>query len=197
MNPAQYRAMEIRHKNDLMHHGIDGQKWGVKHGPPYPLDDSKSTGSRLKTKKKKKLSTDHEKAIKKGALIGAVVGGPVGAIIGGTIASRKHSKKATKQKSKNKQESSPAPKAKETYNESISKNRENSLRKEVKEYLENRAGPWNDGSEIKFLSERVLTYEDGSKSVESMFSNDKAWITIEKNYDANGKMTSRYVGLDD
>ena len=22
----------------LMHHGIEGQKWGVKHGPPYPLD---------------------------------------------------------------------------------------------------------------------------------------------------------------
>jgi hypothetical protein len=23
----------------LMHHGIKGQKWGVKHGPPYPLDE--------------------------------------------------------------------------------------------------------------------------------------------------------------
>jgi len=26
----------------LMHHGIKGQKWGVKHGPPYPLDSSVS-----------------------------------------------------------------------------------------------------------------------------------------------------------
>ena len=69
MNPAQYKAMEIRHKNDLMHHGVDGQKWGVKHGPPYPLDSSKSTGSRLKTKKKKldfkKSSKDFEKRFKK------------------------------------------------------------------------------------------------------------------------------------
>lgn len=24
-------------KNELYHHGIDGQKWGVTHGPPYPL----------------------------------------------------------------------------------------------------------------------------------------------------------------
>lgn len=22
----------------LMHHGIDGQKWGVRNGPPYPLE---------------------------------------------------------------------------------------------------------------------------------------------------------------
>lgn len=27
----------------LYHHGIRGQKWGVRNGPPYPLDDSKDT----------------------------------------------------------------------------------------------------------------------------------------------------------
>lgn len=32
----------------LAHHGVEGQRWGVKHGPPYPLDDDISTGSRLK-----------------------------------------------------------------------------------------------------------------------------------------------------
>ena len=31
------------HQNDfLMHHGVEGQKWGHKHGPPYPLDDNPS-----------------------------------------------------------------------------------------------------------------------------------------------------------
>lgn len=30
----------------LMHHGIEGQKWGVKHGPPYPLD--RKTSSKIK-----------------------------------------------------------------------------------------------------------------------------------------------------
>lgn len=32
----------------LAHHGVLGQKWGEQHGPPYPLDDSVSTGNRLK-----------------------------------------------------------------------------------------------------------------------------------------------------
>ena len=46
----------------LEHHGIKGQSWGVRNGPPYPLDSSKSTGSRLKmsgsaTKKKDKKSS--------------------------------------------------------------------------------------------------------------------------------------------
>ena len=26
--------------NELYHHGIDGQRWGVQHGPPYPLSRS-------------------------------------------------------------------------------------------------------------------------------------------------------------
>lgn len=36
----------------IEHHGIKGQKWGVRNGPPYPLDSSKSTGKRLKTTSK-------------------------------------------------------------------------------------------------------------------------------------------------
>lgn len=34
----------------LAHHGILGQKWGKKNGPPYPLDSKVSTGKRLKDK---------------------------------------------------------------------------------------------------------------------------------------------------
>ncbi len=30
--------------NDIAHHGIKGQKWGVRNGPPYPLDKSISAG---------------------------------------------------------------------------------------------------------------------------------------------------------
>lgn len=26
------------HYTELYHHGIKGQQWGVKHGPPYPID---------------------------------------------------------------------------------------------------------------------------------------------------------------
>lgn len=28
----------------LAHHGVKGQKWGVRHGPPYPLKDGRSKG---------------------------------------------------------------------------------------------------------------------------------------------------------
>lgn len=36
------QAWQIRPPTDeyLMHHGREGQRWGVKNGPPYPLDES-------------------------------------------------------------------------------------------------------------------------------------------------------------
>ncbi|MBP5596263.1 MAG: hypothetical protein J6Y02_12830 [Pseudobutyrivibrio sp.] len=44
-----YTSMYSRNA-ELYHHGIQGQKWGVTNGPPYPLDSDVSTGKRLKTK---------------------------------------------------------------------------------------------------------------------------------------------------
>lgn len=38
------------YENELMHHGIPGQKWGVKHGPPYPLDAKTSRDIRIERK---------------------------------------------------------------------------------------------------------------------------------------------------
>ena len=40
--------------SDLQHHGVLGQKWGRKNGPPYPLNSSISTGSKLKNVKNSK-----------------------------------------------------------------------------------------------------------------------------------------------
>lgn len=35
-------------KNELMHHGVKGQKWGVRNGPPYPIEDKVlAKGTRL------------------------------------------------------------------------------------------------------------------------------------------------------
>ena len=35
----------------LVHHGIKGQKWGKRNGPPYPLSKNISTGKKIKTDK--------------------------------------------------------------------------------------------------------------------------------------------------
>jgi len=53
--------------NELYHHGRLHQKWGVKNGPPYPLDRSVTKGYASKQKSKKgtvekhKLSTAKER----------------------------------------------------------------------------------------------------------------------------------------
>lgn len=70
--------------NYLVHHGIKGQRWGVKHGPPYPIDDdgpvtikSGSKISSVSTSKKIKLddrgvygfdpSDEHDSLVYRGA----------------------------------------------------------------------------------------------------------------------------------
>lgn len=58
----QNGVLEHRHEDDyqdiLEHYGVGGQKWGVRHGPPYPLEkDSK--------KRLKKVKKEVDKARKK------------------------------------------------------------------------------------------------------------------------------------
>lgn len=51
--------------NYLMHHGILGQKWGHKNGPPYPLDASDHSSSEKKAGWMKSLSDKHKANVKK------------------------------------------------------------------------------------------------------------------------------------
>ena len=39
---------------ELYHHGIQGQKWGIRNGPPYPLNSNVSDGKKLKVNNSKK-----------------------------------------------------------------------------------------------------------------------------------------------
>lgn len=39
-------------RNELHHHGIEGQKWGVRNGPPYPIEKQKKVNN-------KNCQTDH------------------------------------------------------------------------------------------------------------------------------------------
>lgn len=49
-------------KNTLYHHGIKGQRWGVRNGPPYPLGASARS-----TSEKKADHTDHKRSLDKGS----------------------------------------------------------------------------------------------------------------------------------
>lgn len=103
----------------LAHHGVEGQKWGKRNGPPYPLDSSISTGHSLKKKNKgvkdgsapgpyggtrhtaKELKASIKAKKKTGQKLtdeerlyrntrrGAMVGGLVGGVIAGAVTNRK------------------------------------------------------------------------------------------------------------
>lgn len=80
-------------KNYLVHHGILGQKWGSRNGPPYPLGSSDHSASEKKAGWRKSLDkksdnsdsskrkglTDKQKRIAKNVAIGAGI--TVGALL--------------------------------------------------------------------------------------------------------------------
>lgn len=51
--------------NYLEHHGVKDQKWGVTHGPPYPLNRNKDKQAKLKAKAKARQEREKEKAKKR------------------------------------------------------------------------------------------------------------------------------------
>lgn len=57
----------------LVHHGIPGQKWGKRNGPPYPLNESdKSSAEKKEEHSRKGLSNGAKTAIKIGAIAAGV-----------------------------------------------------------------------------------------------------------------------------
>ena len=85
--------MPIDKLPNLSHHGIKGQKWGKKNGPPYPLDyeahssAEKKSNAKLtidgnaETGKKRKGLTDEQKALAKKILKGVAITAGVAAVL--------------------------------------------------------------------------------------------------------------------
>lgn len=46
----------------LVHHGVDGQKWGVQNGPPYPLSPEKAS---INERRARRMAEKKEKLQKK------------------------------------------------------------------------------------------------------------------------------------
>jgi hypothetical protein len=67
MEREEFYAAVCKTENELKHHGIIGQKWGEKNGPPYPLDSKQHSSAEKKdnTSKKKTKTTLKEKIQKK------------------------------------------------------------------------------------------------------------------------------------
>lgn len=49
--------------DELSHHGIEGQKWGVRNGPPYPLDSGDHSKAELRAMRRNQKK--NYKAVKK------------------------------------------------------------------------------------------------------------------------------------
>ena len=77
----------VRRELELYHHGINGQKWGVRNGPPYPLGEGDHSAREEKagwrdSVDKSGSGIDKEK-LKKAAKIGAIVAGTALVAVGG------------------------------------------------------------------------------------------------------------------
>lgn len=51
--------------DELYHHGIFGQRWGVRNGPPYPLDNEDHSARERKAGWKASLNNGRETSSKK------------------------------------------------------------------------------------------------------------------------------------
>lgn len=90
------RYVYISH-SALQHHGILGQKWGKRNGPPYPLDASDHSAAEKKAnngrysqgvkqdrgKKREPMSEEKKRKIKRAVAIGAGVAGAAALTAGG------------------------------------------------------------------------------------------------------------------
>lgn len=181
-------------KTTLAHHGVEGQKWGKRHGPPYPLDSKISTGNKLKSGARAKtiLKTAGTGALI-GGIAGGIVGGPIGAGLSAGASAGLSAIKATwmTRKKKNKYANNDDYKAEASIRKASNKypvknETIKSVQSKVAKYAANT--PWGkNGGSLDFIDNRVIELPNGKKSYEFVFANNNAMFTVYGKY-KNGKL---------
>jgi len=125
--------------NDLYHHGILGQKWGRKNGPPYPLDGSdhsaseRKAGWRKSINNEKKTESKENLGFEKGKL-----GFQKGYFKKGSISSKYDYKKSDKYKKASNEKKKELDDQYNFYKKNVLKDRANSI---MYNYLEEGIDP--------------------------------------------------------
>lgn len=99
---------DFRTYSELYHHGIKGQRWGKRNGPPYPLDEKQyskrekvennisKSGRVLTTKERSELKTWEDDYLKRKKIIkNVMIGLGIAALTVGAVAYYKHISKQT------------------------------------------------------------------------------------------------------
>ena len=78
------------YRNELYHHGIKGQQWGVNNGPPYPLDAKTHRQVVRSAGKQVRKSAEQKEDVRRttGRIVGRSVGtmaGTTAGMIGGAV----------------------------------------------------------------------------------------------------------------
>lgn len=142
-------------ENHLEHHGVDGQRWGVKHGPPYPLDDNAAVQAARKAASKAQSAANMAKGRAKKAVRETIKTGE------GWVKSGKAILRSLKS-------SSAARKANKSYNRTY----ENEMEKHRAEQAEKEAAE-RKAAEAK-AAEEARVAEESRKDEEARIAEEKS-----------------------
>ena len=99
-------------KNYLAHHGVAGQKWGQRHGPPYPLSRDPANAKRAQADHKKNKASNKTSSSSPRVSKGSAPSNMQVRVMRGIVSDRKYRKELAKQQKKEQEEYEAAQKAK-------------------------------------------------------------------------------------